>query len=299
MQPNEHLKKVMKILIFAFLCTEMRTSYTHRDGTRKQRGIESPNGNRRQSRAPFQASIRLRSLEVDYYGKGHICSGALVASSVVLTMGNCLYNNASKSFYHPAELLVQLGSRQRFAPTAQSQVYGVTHVYHPPKSLSLAILMLDQDVPADQSDIQPIALASTAPLGSQLLLSSWGLTTGDEHHDHDHDDHDHRELHEMLNVAVDCNIKQYCKPSYETKKYLSYQLDAGAPLVGKDNRLLGLFSSTLSTDSSWTFVDVASHVDWIQSKIGDGSTQNSSWWGILGLLVFTGYVIKCSRKSFL
>lgn len=26
MQPNEHLKRVMKILIFAFLCTEMRTS---------------------------------------------------------------------------------------------------------------------------------------------------------------------------------------------------------------------------------------------------------------------------------
>lgn len=26
MQPNEHLKRVMKILIFAFLCTEMRTN---------------------------------------------------------------------------------------------------------------------------------------------------------------------------------------------------------------------------------------------------------------------------------
>ncbi|KAH8300928.1 hypothetical protein KR044_004749 [Drosophila immigrans] len=290
MQPNEQLRKVMKILIFAFLCTEMRTSYTHRDGSTKQRGIEA-NGKRRQSRAPFQASIRLKQLEQDYYGKGHICSGALVAPSVVLTVGQCLFNSDSKRFHHPAELRVQLGSAQRFAPTSQSQVFGVTHVYLPPKSLSLAILMLDQDVPAEQSDIQPISLSPNPLYGdardAPCHLSSWGLT-GD----------DHQELHEMLTIPVNCKeVKRpQPQPSKEDWKYLAYELDAGAPVI-RDNRLVALLSS--SKLAAHEFAEVASHVDWIQATTGDGSTQNSSWWGILGLLVFTGYVIKCSRKSLL
>ncbi|KAL7743673.1 hypothetical protein ACLKA6_019282 [Drosophila palustris] len=294
MQPNEQLKKVMKILIFAFLCTEMRTSYTHRELT-KQHGIGSSSSSaeqRRHSQAPYQASIRLIDKELDYFGKGHICSGALVGPSVVLTVGQCLFNNASQSFYHPAELRVLLGSTQRFAPTAHSQIYGVTHVYQPPKDLSLAILMLDQDVPEDQPYIQPISLPveqakEQVAESASCQVSSWALA-GDEG----------QELHEMVTLRVDClKSTQLCEVPDKHYKYSSYELDAGAPLT-KSNQLIALRSESSKFPES-RFVDVASHVDWIHAQIGDGTTQNSSIWGILGLLVFTAYVIKCSRKSLL
>ncbi|EDV91842.1 plasminogen [Drosophila grimshawi] len=291
MQLNEHLKKVMKILIFAFLCTEMQTTFTHRELT-KQHSIGTSNpttGGKQHSRAPYQASIRLLEQEMDYFGKGHICSGALVGPSVVLTVAQCLHKSDSDSSYHPAELRVVLGSRQRFAPTTHAQVYGVTHVYLPPKQLSIAILMLDQDVPAHQAAIQPIALPVDAQVldgdAAPLHISSWGQAGEDGH-----------ELHEMLTLRVkesSCQQPQQLCVLYDNQAMLAaYELDAGAPLT-KSNQLLGLRSE------STAFVDVASHVEWIQAQTGNGCNQNSSIYGILGLIVFTIYVLSCSRKSFI
>lgn len=159
--------------------------------------------------------------------------------------------------------------------------------------------MLDQDVPADHKQIQPIALpvASEAvkeepqPEGeeqhSTWQLSSWGLGADEGH-----------ELHEMLTLRVNCpESPQFCALHEDHSAFASYELDAGAPLT-KSNQLYALRSQSSTLPHS-TFVDVASHVDWIHSQTGDGSNQNSSIWGILGLIVFTAYVIKCSRKSLL
>ncbi|XP_017872208.1 PREDICTED: trypsin-4 [Drosophila arizonae] len=274
MQLNDQIKRILKIMIFAFLCAEMQTTYTHSEVAKKRRIGSSA------SAAPYQASIRLLDQELDYFGKGHICSGALVAPSVVLTVAQCVYDQDNMRFYHPAELRVVLGSTQRFSPTAHGQVLGVTHVHKPPKQLSLAILMLEQDVSAHLTRIQPIALSvDTAQLettSEPWHISSWGLAGEDGH-----------EVHELLRLCVKrspCG-QQLCV-KYDEQ---AYELDAGAPLTTA-NQLLGLRSQ------SSVFVDVASHVDWIRSQIGDGSNQNSSIWGILGLLAFTLYVIKCSCK---
>lgn len=192
-----------------------------------------------------------------------------------------------------------LGSIQRFAPTAHTVVYGVTHVYQPPKHLSLAILMLDQNVPADHKQIRPIALPMARESVKQepeleqeqhadpWQLSSWGLAADEGH-----------ELHEMLTLRVNCpESPQFCALHDDHSAYSTYELDAGAPLT-KSNQLVALRSQSSTLPHS-TFVDVASHVDWIHSQTGDGSNQNSSVWGILGLIVFTAYVIKCSHKSLL
>lgn len=262
-------------MIFAFLCAEMQTTFTHSE-LAKKRSIGSS-----ASAAPYQASIRLLDQELDYFGKGHICSGALVAPSVVLTVAQCVYDQDNMRFYHPAELRVVLGSTQRFSPTAHGQVLGVTHVYKPPKQLSLAILMLEQDIGAHLTRIRPIAL----PVDAEHLertsepwhISSWGLAGEDG-----------RELHELLRLRVTrspCGQQLCVKYDEQT-----YELDAGAPLT-TSNQLLGLRSQ------SSVFVDVASHLDWIRAQIGDGSNHNSSVWGILGLLAFTIYVIKCSCKG--
>ncbi|ALC48340.1 CG6067 [Drosophila busckii] len=297
MQPNEHFKRVVKILIFAFLCTEMQTTYTHRE-LLQQRGIgrsQMSAGDKCVSIHPsYQASIRLLTEEQDYFGKGHICSGALVAPSVVLTVAQCLYNSAKRSYYHPAELRVALGNSQRFAPSAQGLVYGVTHIYQSPKQRSLAILMLEQDVPSaeTQTRIQPIALPLANAVAAQQpsdtwLVSSWG-TAGYEQQQ--------QQLHDLLNLPVNqtqCEQpQQLCVLYAEQVQQSQLALDTGATLTA-ENSLLGLRSESQST-----FVDVASHVDWIQECIGDGTNQNSSIWGMLGLLVFTVYVLKCSRKSF-
>ncbi|XP_043661278.1 uncharacterized protein LOC122625284 [Drosophila teissieri] len=305
MQLNDHWRKIVKTLIFAFLCTEMQTTYTHRDLAAK-RGISlaemdaiaAPSGKERfqlNMMAPHQASIRLLALERDYFGKGHICSGALVAPSVVLTVSSCLFSQVKKSNYHPSELRVVLGSPQRFAPHEQALVFGVTHIHQPPKELALAIIMLEKDVPEDHPYIEPIGLP--APGANSILdaehhqllqINTWGY------------DSDIRELHDLVTLNAthtSCHQQQSTSPricvQLKTGNYNRGQLymDAGATLTERD-RLLGL----RSIDGA--FEDVASHVDWILTKIGDGGNQNSAIWGILGFLVFTGYVITISTKTF-
>ncbi|KAH8295935.1 hypothetical protein KR018_001110 [Drosophila ironensis] len=306
MQLNDHWRKIVKTFIFAFLCTEMQTTFTHRD-LAAQRGIgqaemEAIAGEGSPSRAgalaPHQASIRLLAQERHYFGKGHICSGALVAPSVVLTVGNCLISQKRRSYYHPSELRVMLGNPQRFAPSEQGLVFGVTHIHQPPKDLALAILMLEKDVPQDHPGVQAVTLPSpgeTSILDSSdaskslLQISSWGY------------DAQIRELHELVTLnATQTACQQPQLPGSSTRICVQAELkeateplymDAGATLTERD-RLLGLRSS------DGGFEDVASHSEWILAKIGDGGNQNSSVWGALGFLVFTGYVLMVSRKSF-
>ncbi|XP_026838818.1 uncharacterized protein LOC6550425 isoform X2 [Drosophila erecta] len=247
--------------------------------------------------APHQASIRLLALERDYFGKGHICSGALVAPSVVLTVSSCIFSQVKKSHYHPSELRVVLGSPQRFAPHEQALVFGVTHIHQPPKDLALAILMLEKDVPDNHQYIQAIGLPPSPDATSilddseqhnLLQISTWGY------------DADIRELHDLVTLNAthtSCHQQQSKSPricvQMKSGNHNRGQLymDAGATLTKRD-RLLGL----RSIDGA--FEDVESHVEWILTTIGDGGNQNSSIWGILGFLVFTGYVITISTKSF-
>ncbi|XP_016976731.1 uncharacterized protein LOC108042789 [Drosophila rhopaloa] len=306
MQLNDHWRKIVKTLIFAVLCTEMQTTYTHRDlaakrgiGLAEMDAIAAAGGEDRfrqkMMEAPHHVSIRLLAQERDYFGKGHICSGALVAPSVVLTVSSCIFSQVKRSYYHPSELRVMLGNPQRFAPHDQGLIYGVTHIHQPPKDLALAILMLENDVPTDHPYIQPISLPSpgaTSVLDSEssnlLKISTWGY------------DSNIRELHDLVTLNAthtSCHQQQsksprICVQSEATNSTSGHvYMDAGATLTERD-RLLGL----RSMDGG--FEDVASHVEWILAKIGDGGNQNSSIWGILGFLLFTGYVITISSKSF-
>lgn len=159
--------------------------------------------------------------------------------------------------------------------------------------------MLDQDVPQDQPYIQAIPLPVEAIPWDQATdqvqatdqgscqVSSWGLARDEG-----------QELHEMVTLRANClKSTQRCEVPDEHGQYVSIELDAGAPVI-KSNQLIAMCSKSSAIPDS-KFVDVADHVNWIHAKIGDGTTQNSSIWGILGLLVFTAYVIKCSRKSLL
>ncbi|XP_034656357.1 uncharacterized protein LOC117893736 [Drosophila subobscura] len=307
MQLNEHYRRIIKILIFAFLCTEMQTTFTHRDLAKKRSiGMAPTAGALTEGRsaaawspmASYQASIRLLDQERDYFGKGHICSGALVAPSVVLTVSSCLYSHARRSYYHPAELRVMLGNPKRFAPNDLGLILGVTHVHKPPKELALAILMLERDVPLDHPQIQPVLLPHpelpTSSLSETALqISTWG-----------YDGHS-RELHDLLTLNATQMSCQQAQPQPQPQQRICVQaealgqlyMDAGATLTER-NQLLGLRSADADADADGAgFVDVASHVEWILTQIGDGSNQNSSFWGVLLVLAFTVYVLTVSRKS--
>ncbi|XP_033246929.1 uncharacterized protein LOC108164466 isoform X1 [Drosophila miranda] len=286
----------------------LRLAFTHRDLAKKRSiGMAPTGGALTEGRsvaawsqvASYQASIRLLAHERDYFGKGHICSGALVAPSVVLTVSSCLYSHTRRKHYHPAELRVILGNPQRFAPNDQGLTMGVTHVHQPPKDLALAILMLERDIPVDHPQVQPVLLPhpeqpSSSLSETSLQISTWG-----------YDGHS-RELHDLLTLnATQMSCQQsraqpqpqpqrICVQA-ETMTSFGGQLfmDAGATLTDR-NQLLGLCSA-----DGGGFVDVASHVEWILTQIGDGSNQNSSFWGVLLVLAFTVYVLTVSRKSLL
>lgn len=193
-----------------------------------------------------------------------------------------------------------LGNPQRFAPHDQGLAFGVTHIHQPPKDLALAILMLEKDVPVDHPLVQPVSLPSpgvTSVLDAEssnlLQISTWGY------------DAQIRELHDLVTLNAThtaCHSHhqgtgqspRICVQAEASSLLPGGQhlyMDAGATLTEQD-RLLGL----RSIDGG--FEDVASHVEWIQAQIGDGGNQNSSFFGILGFLVFTGYVLTVSRKSF-
>ncbi|XP_068157807.1 uncharacterized protein [Drosophila tropicalis] len=276
MQPNEHIRKIVKILIFAFLCTEMQTTFTQR-GVAQKRGIGSD------SAVSYQASIRLLADEKDYYGKGHICSGALVAPAVVISTSECVYNSNTKAYYHPSELRVIMGSSQRFAPSIDGIISGVTHIYEPPKDMAIAILMLDRDIPADHPQIKPISLveAWSQPTNfGEVLVSTWGS------------DAKNRAVHELITLKSETHLDICRKIGICVYLNPSVQLEIGAPMLESNGKLAGLKSS----EQKNMFINVASHVDWIQNMIGDGTNQNSSIWGIMGLIVFTGYVLVVSHK---
>ncbi|XP_030381013.1 hyaluronan-binding protein 2 [Scaptodrosophila lebanonensis] len=288
MQPNEHLRKLIKIFIFAFLCTEMQTTFTGREQT-QQRSIggyfkKTTRANELASTAPYQASIRLIEAERDYFGKGHICSGALVAPSVVLTVGRCVYNYENRKAYHPAELRVMLGSTLRFAPTVHTSLFGVTHIY---RTSDIAVLMLERDVTIVKGIVQPLQLPEASmpePWHSYTYnISTWGVNS------------EGNELHELVTYTaktINCDDKQADQVTICLVKNsdMIRSQDVGAPLL-KENCLLGL---RREEDS---FVDVALYVDWIEEQIGDGSNQNSAIWGILGFLAFTAHVLNCSCKN--
>lgn len=294
MQLNDYMKKVIKIFIFAFLCTEMQTTFTHQscgqiaDTVRSVAKVEQITS-RLATSAPYQASIRLLAQERQHFGKGHICSGALVAPSVVLTVAHCLYDETRHKAYHPAELRVVLGNMKRFAPTGGTLTFGVTHIYQAPDfnaitlANNIAILMLDQDVPFDQTSIKPITLSEVEvkpSISKRYQMTSWGL------------DSSGRELHELNALWAQtnpCSSHHICV-SYELEYSDRVPNDPGAPLISTDG-LVGLQSGKNK------FVNVARHVRWIHHQVGDGTNRNSSIWGIMGFVFFTAYVVKCSYKT--
>ncbi|XP_067641477.1 chymotrypsin-2 [Eurosta solidaginis] len=317
MHRTESLQKLVKIFTLTFLCSEMHSSFTPSNAAEHpfDHYPSTINGSETAiEHARHQASIRL-AMEDYIFGEGHICGGALIAPSIVLTVGQCVHNYQTQTTRHPAELKIVMGTLNRYQRNANTLVYGVTHV-HQPKTFNaqtlrdnIAIIMLERDVPHAHPTVKPITLSLTKIRSAKMLgdamkqgsfeVTSWLATE------------EHIPYTQLMTLNATQLSDQQCFEKYGATYgpdmiCLGYQAteaaceqDNGAPLVC-NNALLALASNhnldcTASQSNAVTFVDVGHHAQWILEKIGDGTNCNSSVWGTLAFLFFTVFTARRTK----
>ncbi|XP_017479219.1 PREDICTED: vitellin-degrading protease [Rhagoletis zephyria] len=321
MHRAESSQQLVKIFILAFLCSEMHSSFTQSNAAEQpfNNYASSINGSEASlEHARYQASIRL-ALEDYIFGEGHICGGAVIAPSVVLTVGQCVHNYRTQTSRHPAELKVVMGTLNRYQRTEHTLVYGVTHV-HQPKTFSartlrdnIAIIMLERDIPPAHPTVKPIALSSKTFRSGEapemlsdsverqtFEVTSWFATE------------QRVPYTQLMSLNASQLSDEQCVEKYGPlygpdtvcigykygQQEAACEQDAGSPLI-HNNQLLAL-TSTQSVDCKKisqpvVFVDVAHHAKWILEQIGDGTNCNSSVWGTLAFLLFTIWTAKRAK----
>ncbi|KAI8128173.1 Salivary plasminogen activator alpha 1 [Lucilia cuprina] len=309
MYSNEDMKKIAKIFIVIFLCSEMQPSVTQNNSYEQRVLYYSSHVNTTQasfSNAQHHASIRLKDHDQNF-GNGHICSGVVIGPSVVLTTAQCVYNYNKNKPYHPSELKVVLASLSRYQLQEQTLIYSVTHSYQPKTFDTLrlrdnvAILMLERDIPEMNEYVQAITLPQAKVYntnwydkqnGGQFKVTTWLKTHEDLHLNH-------LMLLNASQVSDETCLQYYGKTLFTTGMLCintneSLQEDFGSPLF-VDNKLVGLRSLASGHLSPAIYTDVSHHAKWISEIIGDGTNQNSSIWGSMGFLLLTYVALKRSK----
>uniref|UniRef100_A0A1A9X5G1 Peptidase S1 domain-containing protein n=1 Tax=Glossina brevipalpis TaxID=37001 RepID=A0A1A9X5G1_9MUSC len=293
---NQRFNKCIKIIILTLLCNEMEKNFVSNFEDTKpyyRNVVSGPLAS--QNNAQHHVSIRLKERDREF-GKGHICSGVLIAPSVVLTAGHCIYNHKKKQSYHSSELIVVMGTLNRYHSTEQTLIYGVTHYYQSSTSHvqnlhnNLVIIMLERDVPTTTETVKMISWENFDNLSKNRNTKNLKVTA-----------FLHNEEGLPLNQLMFLNASITSLSRLDCLKYICVDLsnihlqDYGAPLI-IDNQLIGIMSYSLDKYSTFMFIDITQYTDWIRQNIGDGHHRNSSAWGILGLIALTIFTIKQSKR---
>ncbi|XP_037939541.1 coagulation factor XII [Teleopsis dalmanni] len=312
---REHLRKILKIFIVAFLCCDLQISSLQTNTVAAHHDFdgEAFNGTLATlDKARYHASIRLSAKETKF-GDGHICSGALVAPSVVLTVASCIYDYNSNMSRHPSELKVIMGTLNRYQRTKFTLVYGVTHVYQQktfnPHTLrdNIAIILLERDIPEDHPIVQPIHInllktnTRTNVHANVKMQYGYEVTSWCAKESLPIAQLIAFNASELSNQACSINDKAlstqgtYCLELTHMEQ-VTCRENIGAPLHA-DNKLIGLVSHASTTKhTAIIYTDVSHHAKWILSTVGKGNNQNSSIWGVIGFLVFTIFTVKSRKK---
>ncbi|XP_055844934.1 trypsin beta-like [Episyrphus balteatus] len=306
------IPKFCRIFCLVFLIGDFHSSLSHFDNNRpKLLNSNINNGSiATLDDARHQASIRLVNKDVTF-GEGHICSGSLISSRVVLTAGRCLFNSDTKTTRHPAELIVVLGSINRYQRTADTVISRITHIRYPSTfdmetmSDDIGLLFLSHEVPENHSTIRPIEL-NRKNIDINMMrgrVTGWELSKNGD-------------LSQQLLVSNASIVNQTsCVTKVEgphirngmiCAKYNRIegnlcQSDVGAPLVnaGKQIGLASWTADSCSTQSDHqlaSYTDVAHHTKWIRTEMSDGNNTDSSVWGALGFLALSWFAFKDKQK---
>ncbi|SPP86292.1 trypsin alpha-3 [Drosophila guanche] len=250
-------------------------------------------------------SIRLRKHD-NNFGSGHICGGALIAANKVLTAAHCLYNNGRKRYRRPSELIVVMGTLNRYEHpngTIVSEVSSMAYMNtFSPDSMrdDVGVLFLRKGlIRPNPFSVAPIQLArQVTPAGRVCQVAGWGRT----------------EQSTLSNILMTANVstirEQTCRSIYKSGLLPgmmcagrlqggtdSCQGDSGGPLV-HEGRVIGVVSwgyGCAEPGLPGVYVDVQYYQQWIDERSGVARSRTSPGLGLsfsllLGLLTFTATI---------
>jgi len=125
-------------------------------------------------------SIRLKHLEEEGFGFGHICSGSIISPTAVLTTAECLKNHDTGDFYSKKRLRVVTGECGRSQQSVNTQIFDVAKVKIHTKfddsllANNIAVLKLAREITLNNSTaIAEIAAFAAEP---EAICASLGLS---------------------------------------------------------------------------------------------------------------------------
>ncbi|XP_075149611.1 transmembrane protease serine 9-like isoform X2 [Haematobia irritans] len=144
--------------------------------------------------APWQVSIRLKYVDAEFYGEGHICGGSVISSRAILTAAHCIVNEEVTNevaidgelqipYRTATEFSVVMGTEFLTKITPYTLQYDVNEVMvHESFDFvtlenNIALLFINDNIPTNWPTIQIIPININSDLnGLMCSTTGWNIT---------------------------------------------------------------------------------------------------------------------------
>ncbi|XP_037932529.1 hypodermin-B-like, partial [Teleopsis dalmanni] len=236
------------------------------------------------------------------YGDNHICGGAIISKSSVLTAAHCLILKKDNSIEkRPAnKLSVVAGSKYRLQVMSTTQTMEVSEsIVHPSYdgitfTGDIGLLLLTKSFAYDGTTVAPIPLATETPKeNTKCIVGGWGSA----YHLGPYPDNilfaDHHVLDEQFCPPIMITVAEsmICAESIENKYMCVCNGDSGGPLLC-NGFVCGVVSRSRKCDYVYPalYTNVAYYRNWILNHINSSKRQSNS---LSKLIFFEILLILC------